>query len=242
MKTNSLKNAGQLKSDTFNDNSSLYGIKKNGEGPCCDGWADACKDLAKKEADATAKITGFTYEGKTYTHADGFDSTDLIGAYNFIADVIASNEINPIINVSYVDGEYNVSHIGVGKLETVVIDGGDVATDRLCKTVQYCEWIFSVSDTPDGDKPYVYVDGVKTELANSVVYNNDGDAAAAIENQATADQIKTDIEDLFGAGSVLDVKPNADCRCFYVTAKIDPSTGNYGSGASQNGECYTSFE
>jgi len=256
MNTTDKQYAGQRLAPTHDSKTSFVRLIQSTNGKlkvteCCDGWSKACEDSAVIAIDAADKVTEVifdklitsnegeevTYGTKTITHATGFDRDDVDGITEWLQDEIEQIEIDAQLMVSYDAGNLTIKHIGVLQLVSVK-HGANVATlTHKCTFIEYCTDKYNMlGGVANGDKLYVFVNGVKTELAGTYPY----DSADAAANTTTAGNLKTELEAKW-AGAVIAVSPNDDCGCYKVTARTNPLDKNYANGGHKVG-CVGVFE
>lgn len=124
--------------------------------------ADGCQDLGTQTLADSVTVTGFVYEGVTYTLDAAINvqnGSDIAVSLN---DVIEQFEVEPIITVAYTNDDLIVEHWGAGTLSEVITSGTNVTMARECETEIVCKYSFSVSATFTVNGESITVSGAST--------------------------------------------------------------------------------
>lgn len=213
-----LKEIGKYKASKDSKSDQLIQVPK------CDtcGTYDSCGDRASAAAANTVTITGFVFDGVTYSI-----TPTLVTAPATIASLINAEikkiEIDPVIEVKYDGVTISVNHIGDGTLTSVTRSvGGALATTRYCIETVICSHEIDVEGTVA-----VVVNGTMSAALATNPYNYTGVPAT---DTATAATLKTDMEAALTA-----VAQPFDS----VTVLVDNTSGRYNVKVNVIGSTFT---
>ena len=198
------------------------------EGMCCgENDSPVCKETLTGTIDPAEFFMGITFEGKQYSVTNPVISeggeeilgvqgpiplTDKVKIEEFIGAVLTVWEVCPYCTCKIEGTTITVEHIGACELTLLHFsDSDDVArTERCCDLATINKFQFTIKD----DAADLEWDGNSEALANSPYEFQDNPTA----DQATADQLKTDVE---AALTALGVQYNS------VEVTIDDIAGEY---------------
>lgn len=186
-----LKEIGKYKASPDSKSDQLIQVPK------CDtcGTYEACGDRASAAAANTVTITGFVFDGVTYSI-----TPTLVTAPATIASLINAQikkiEIDPVIEVKYDGTTLSVNHIGDGTLTSVTRSvGGTLATTRYCIETVICLHEIDVEGTVAqvingslsaalASNPYTYTGVPATDTAKAATLKTDMQTALTAVGQA----------------------------------------------------------